>query len=449
MRPIPRDRRLCLMGDLTRARISLAISKPPSLSSAQVLRDLQHKFAPSEIFSPLLQQTRRRQEGDGHHAKRRKHQSHDNVFKMGHGGTLDPLATGILIVGIGRGTKHLNTFLGCTKTYETVVLFGKSTDTYDVAGKVVAESPYGHVTRELVEEKLADFRGEIKQVPPIYSALKIQGMKAYEYARSGKELPRELESRDMIVEECTLLDWYEGGQHDFRWPAEEASAEEKVAVTKLMSGTQGARTEASEQGKSRAVMEDLPEPSTSNTNAHGTTAALNELSPAAKAALHTHHLPTQAALPAPAPAARIRLRVSSGFYVRSFAHDLGVACGTFGIMAELVRSRQAEFTTAEPVPDGLTPTLTYADLDAGEKVWGPKISQVLEKWMSLHPDVPGEARVDDRDRPEGGGWRKKREGNRPRGGGRGGRASKRKWDDRGNSEVHSDSKIRNSSSPDV
>lgn len=60
---------------------------------------------------------------------------------MGHGGTLDPMATGVLIVGIGRGTKHLGDMLGCIKTYETIVLFGKGTDTYDVAGKIVSEAP--------------------------------------------------------------------------------------------------------------------------------------------------------------------------------------------------------------------------------------------------------------------------------------------------------------------
>ena len=70
---------------------------------------------------------------------------------MGHGGTLDPMATGVLILGVGNGTKALGSFLECTKSYETVVLFGAATDSYDSEGKIVARAAYDHVTREAVE----------------------------------------------------------------------------------------------------------------------------------------------------------------------------------------------------------------------------------------------------------------------------------------------------------
>ena len=84
-----------------------------------------------------------------------KRRAIDNLkVKLGHGGTLDPLATGVLIVGAGRGTKCLSRFLECTKSYECVVLFGAATDSYDAVGKVVSRSEYAHVTRELVEENL-------------------------------------------------------------------------------------------------------------------------------------------------------------------------------------------------------------------------------------------------------------------------------------------------------
>jgi tRNA pseudouridine55 synthase len=127
---------------------------------------------------------------------------------MGHGGTLDPLAAGVLIVGIGRGTKHLSNYLACTKTYETVILFGASTDTYDCTGIITERAPHAHVSKALIEEHLSQFRGLIHQTPPVYSALKINGIKACEYARTGQSLPRALESREMTVEECTLLEWY-------------------------------------------------------------------------------------------------------------------------------------------------------------------------------------------------------------------------------------------------
>src|SRR6202012_5485923 len=116
---------------------------------------------------------------------------------------------GVLTVGIGRGTKSLTDFTACRKTYETVVLFGKSTDTYDVMGKVVAEGSTDQITSQLVEEKCAELAEQTKQIPPIYSAIKIDGMKLYDYARQGKELPRALESRDIEIFECNILDFFD------------------------------------------------------------------------------------------------------------------------------------------------------------------------------------------------------------------------------------------------
>ena len=144
---------------------------------------------------------------------------------MGHAGTLDPMASGILIIGIGRGTKSLINFLDSTKTYETVVLFGKSTDTYDITGKIVNEDEFGgsNVTREMVQSKFSAFRGTIRQVPPVYSALKVGGRKALELAKEGKEV--ELESREMRVEECDMVEWLEAGQHSYRWPSIEGKEE--------------------------------------------------------------------------------------------------------------------------------------------------------------------------------------------------------------------------------
>ena len=311
---------------------------------------------------------------------------------MGHGGTLDPLATGVLIVGIGRGTKSLPDFLGCKKTYDTVVLFGKSTDTYDIVGKVVAECPTENITKDVIENELTNFRGKMKQIPPIYSAIKVGGLKLYEYARSGKELPRELESRDIEISQCTLLDFYGPGEHDFRWPAEQASEEEKALAQKFMAGA--------ESTKKSFQLKDKPDrPRTPPSERYKEFHESNKLPTDKKAALHTHHIPTLEAEAAHAPAARIRLTASSGFYVRSFAYDLGIACGSYGTMAALVRSMQGDFTNVNPTPEGFVPALTYDDLEAGEEVWGPKVIEVLEKWVEMHPPPASENRIDDRDRP--------------------------------------------------
>lgn len=266
-----------------------------------MLDKLQATFATSQTFAPLLR-----------HQPKRTSKSDDQVFKMGHGGTLDPLAAGVLIVGIGRGTKQLQKYLACTKSYETTVLFGASTDSYDCTGVIAERAHCAHVTRTLVEAKLEQFRGDISQAPPIYSALKINGKKACEYARDGQGLPRQLETREMHVDECALLEWYEPGRHTFTYPGESE--------------------------------------------------------------------------PAAAPAARIRLTVCSGFYVRSFAHDLGIICQSRSHMATLLRTRQANYTISEP--DGssdLASAITYDDLDAGEEVWGPKIQPQLVSWVSANP----------------------------------------------------------------
>jgi tRNA pseudouridine55 synthase len=354
---------------------------------------------------------------------------------MGHGGTLDPLATGVLIAGIGRGTKSLSDFLLCKKTYETVVLFGKNTDTYDIMGKVVAEASTEGITREVVENKLVQFRGTMKQIPPIYSAIKIDGLKLYEYARSGKELPRQLESREIEISECTLLDFYAPGEHEFRWPAEQATDEEKAVAQKLIAGAEltkkllgqeaappRARTPPSERYKDFRESNNLPRDK--------------------KAAMHTHDIPTLEEQPANAPAARIRLTVSSGFYVRSFAYDLGTACGSYGTMAALVRSKQAEFTNIDPAPEGFVSALTYQDLEGGEDVWGPKITKMLEGWGEAHP-VPSTAdRIDDRDRPE----RDYQRNRSNRGGGWKGAGQKRKWNDRREWRDNRQRRQRNSSS---
>jgi len=416
-----------------------AISKPQSLSSAQVLRDLQHKFAESKIFAPLLYESEKMREQNN--SKRKRRVSSDNVFKMGHGGTLDPLATGILIVGLGRGTKHLSQFLECKKTYETVVLFGKSTTTYDVAGQVVAEAPTDKITKQMVEEQLSNCRGLQKQIPPIYSAIKIDGMKLYDYARSGRELPRELESRDVEVTECTLLEFYEAGQHDFRYPVEQASEEEKMTANKLMQGAEATKKLLAEQLPTSKpdvpIIVDMDEQ--------------NRLPRDHKAALHTHPLPTQEAEPAQAPAARIRLVVSSGFYVRSFAHDLGISCGSFGTMAALSRSSQAQYTISDPAPEGFTTALTMDDMDAGEDVWGPKISAMLERWMETNP--PAEA-LDDRSAPRH--FDSRRGGMQSRGGkykDNRGKGSKRSWGDRSRDYerdyTQKRPRRRNSSSPEL
>ena len=124
--------------------------------------------------------------------------------RIGHGGTLDPMATGVLPVFVGRATRGVEFFEHAEKTYETVLRLGLTTDTEDVTGTVL-ESREFSVTKEEFENILPRFRGEILQVPPMYSALKINGQKLCDLARKGREVERQ--PRPITIHELTLLDF--------------------------------------------------------------------------------------------------------------------------------------------------------------------------------------------------------------------------------------------------
>lgn len=126
--------------------------------------------------------------------------------RIGHGGTLDPMATGVLPVFVGRATRAVEFFEHAEKTYETVLLLGKRTDTQDVTGRVLEERP---VSLSLADVKavLPQFRGEILQVPPMYSALKVNGQKLCDLARKGQQVERK--PRPITIFELTLLSFEE------------------------------------------------------------------------------------------------------------------------------------------------------------------------------------------------------------------------------------------------
>ncbi|MGC8837126.1 MAG: tRNA pseudouridine(55) synthase TruB [Anaerolineae bacterium] len=121
---------------------------------------------------------------------------HTGVRRVGHGGTLDPFATGVLVVCLGKATRLAEFLIGSPKEYRAVVELGRSTDTYDRTGQVTAERDPSGVTREQVEAALARFRGRVLQTPPPFSALKKEGVPLYRLARAGRPVqpaPREVE----------------------------------------------------------------------------------------------------------------------------------------------------------------------------------------------------------------------------------------------------------------
>lgn len=144
--------------------------------------------------------------------------SHDVVAKMrrllktkkiGHAGTLDPLATGVLVLGVGRATKLLQFLSADTKVYRATMKLGKATTTYDCEGEVTSQKVYQNdVTESMILDVFQTFLGECMQVPPIYSALKKDGKKLYEYARNHEEV--EIEARPIHIDELKLIHFEAG-----------------------------------------------------------------------------------------------------------------------------------------------------------------------------------------------------------------------------------------------
>ena len=385
-----------------------------------MLRKLQEHFNPSKLFAPLIaaEQSRRTAEAHNQRQKRRRHGREPPKVKLGHGGTLDPLATGVLTVGIGSGTKSLQRFLlDCTKEYECVVLFGAATDTFDRLGKVVGRAPYVHVTKKKVEEALNKFRGNIMQKPPIFSALKVEGKKMYEYAREGKELPIEIQERPVEVMELEMVEWMEGGAHSYELPEAEADSEEKLVASKLLNISKGTdhfseekqddigemgqsgtkrshpdsvkdETEADTPSKRARLSQDSPMmsgalPPDESDQSHDSGGLLEDKTKEQKSDPLSenpqNHRHESESLSGP-PAAMLRMTVTSGFYVRSLCHDLGAAVGSLGLMSELVRTRQGVFELGKNVLD-------YDVLEKGEEIWAPKVQDILEISSTLSEDT--------------------------------------------------------------
>ncbi|CAI6341326.1 unnamed protein product [Periconia digitata] len=465
----------------------IAVNKPQWASSAGVLRDLQNHFSTSDVLKPWLDYTRRNLIES---QAKPKHLRNLNV-KLGHGGTLDPLATGVLIVGVGKGTKLLGRFLDCTKSYECVVVFGAATDSYDVVGKVVSKADYSHVTKELVESKLADFRGKIMQKPSVFSALKVDGKKMYEYARAGGPIP-EVAARPVEVTELELVEWLEPGTHEYMWPKEEMGSTEQEGAEKLLgirksdadaaaawqsrkrSRTPEISTEDATATKKPRIEEEAQDqtPTVATTSAPQdgenddglvTNADEHPRSPSSAeepamsgalvpppsdppATTTTEPSPPQAqqqqhpqeqeqqhssTTPAPQqpnspgrapstepppqhhpPAARLRMTVTSGFYVRSLCHDLGLACSSLACMASLIRTRQGAYELGKNVID-YNVDFKHAD---GKAHWDPLVRQRLEESMTEEGWTPEEV-----DSEEAWEERRKAEGPRKSGGSGGAR----------------------------
>lgn len=125
-------------------------------------------------------------------------------IKVGHAGTLDPLAIGVMIVCTGKATKRIEEFQYHTKEYIATLKLGATTPSYDLEKEIDATYPTEHITRQLVEDTLKNFVGTIEQIPPAFSACKVDGKRAYDLARKGNEV--ELKPKTLVIDEIELLE---------------------------------------------------------------------------------------------------------------------------------------------------------------------------------------------------------------------------------------------------
>ncbi|KAK6520502.1 hypothetical protein TWF506_000754 [Arthrobotrys conoides] len=385
----------------------IAVNKPAGRTSAQVLRSLQVTFGKSEFFADHLEAQKAyagHQDNRQSYTRRsRKNKKGDTQVKLGHGGTLDPMATGVLIVGVGKGTKRLSSYLDCTKEYEAVAIFGISTDSYDKEGKITARKPYGHITREAVEGVLDKFRGDIYQRPPMFSALNLNGKRLYEYAREGIPIPVEIKKRPCTISSLEITKFEAGDSgHEWEYPIKEASEVEKAAAKAYQELGMGAdkeedlksgidlgpnavsdqEFEAAEKRKAtaEAVKTERLAKRTKKyyDQKNGVESPKEEKDEKKEGEAESEKEPTPPP-PQPVyheegkpPVVHLKMTVSRGTYVRSIAHDIGEALGSAATLVALTRSRQGDYELGKNV-------IAWEDFKPENDAWVEQVKESLAK----------------------------------------------------------------------
>ena len=202
-------------------------------------------------------------------------------LKVGHAGTLDPLATGLLLVCVGKATKVAEALQASEKEYVATVEFGATTPSYDLEQPIDCFYPYGHITEDAARAVLPDFLGPQEQVPPLFSAKIVNGLRAYEYARSGEPVElrtNHIEIFSIDLESFTLHNTMEGDGY---------------IVDEVVRNVHNYHTSSTSDGTR--------------------------------------------------PAATLRIRCSRGTYIRSLARDLGLALGSGAYLTALRRTASGEF----------------------------------------------------------------------------------------------------------
>ncbi|PWZ03773.1 pseudouridine synthase [Testicularia cyperi] len=334
------------------------INKPSGPTSMSLLDDLKPLFANSSLFADAdgrrsKDQSRKR----GRFGKGKGGKWAGGVAgapKLGQGGTLDPLADGVLVIGVGNGTKHLQKYLDCTKEYRCTGLLGSATTSYDSCDPILTRKPYSHVTPSKLGDLLPQFTGDVKQVPPLYSAVRIDGKRLFEYARLNIPLPRPIEPRSVTVHELRLVDWLPADSHSFKEPEQEVPEQDKALVGRVL---QMAGRDESQTDTTKADSHSVPP--TAAAPAEAAESGEELTAPSGWTRLKTGTETTDNGAEASTgdadknastgpPAFVLEMTVSSGTYVRSIVHDLAKAAGSAAHVQTLTRTRQGEWSIDTP-----------------------------------------------------------------------------------------------------
>ena len=246
-------------------------------------------------------------------------------FKIGHAGTLDPLATGLLLVCVGKATKSIETLQAGEKEYTGTMVLGATTPCYDMEQAIDRYYPYEHIDAEKIEQARRLFVGEIEQVPPMFSAVKIAGQRAYEYARADDP------TATITAKRVEVMSFEITGYR----PGKVLDESERAALTgEGGGGKSGMRgVEMGEDGaeKGRRIEEgDSGEKSRRGGKPH------------------LYDSP-EGSVPPYLPQIDFRIRCSKGTYIRSIARDMGIAMQTGAFLASLRRESIGTFHVAEAV----------------------------------------------------------------------------------------------------
>ena len=224
-------------------------------------------------------------------------------LKVGHAGTLDPLASGVMILCTGKCTKLIDQLQAGTKEYVATLRLGCTTPSFDAEHPIDAIYPTSHITQAAVEEALSRFRGSIWQVPPVYSACKVEGRRAFDYIRQGEEV--ELKAKELVIDELELLDLHLPEQGLVSPHADEVA---KMAREDIHIKDYGRDKETYEIAEATNIVTD-----------------------------HLSYL-------------QIRVVCSKGTYIRALARDIGQALGSGAYLIGLRRTRVGNIRVEDCLP---------------------------------------------------------------------------------------------------